>query len=117
VILPDKYNARAAIAESRSTIKQTRDQRLQDASDDRRDARSKLNDAEDSLWAAQDVAVRRDIVAPEDGSILSMRVFNVGAVVKPGDTVMEIVPSHDRLVALVNLSPMTSTSYVQASTR
>jgi HlyD family type I secretion membrane fusion protein len=97
--------ARATIAESRSSMKQARDQRLQDVSDDRRDARSKLNDAEDSLRAAQDVAVRRDIVAPEDGTILNLHVFNVGAVVKPGDTVMELVPSRDRLVAEVNLSP------------
>jgi HlyD family secretion protein len=97
--------ARATIAECRSSMKQTRDQRLQDVSDNRREALSKLNEAEDSLRAAQDVAVRRDIVAPEDGTILGMRVFNVGAVVKPGDTVMELVPSHDRLVAAVNLSP------------
>src|SRR5262249_52362092 len=97
--------ARATIAESRSSMKQTRDQRVQDVSDDRRDARSKLNDAEDSLRAAQDVAVRRDVVAPEDGTVLNMRVFNIGAVVKPGDTVMELVPSQDRLVAEVNLSP------------
>jgi HlyD family type I secretion membrane fusion protein len=97
--------AHATIAESRSSMRQTRDQRLQDVSDDRRDARSKLNETEDNLRAAQDVAVRRDIVAPEDGTILSMRVFNVGAVVKPGDTVMELVPSRDRLVAQANLSP------------
>jgi HlyD family secretion protein len=97
--------ARATIAESRSSMKQIGDQRLQDVSNDRREARSKLNEVEDNLRAAQDVAVRRDIVAPEDGTILSMRVFNVGAVVKPGDTVMELVPSHDRLVAEVNLSP------------
>jgi HlyD family secretion protein len=97
--------ARATIAESRSSIKQTRDQRLQDVSDDRREARSKLNETEDNLRAAQDVAVRRDVVAPEDGTILSMRIFNVGAVVKPGDTVMELVPSHDRLVAEAHLSP------------
>jgi HlyD family secretion protein len=97
--------ARATIAESRSSIKQTRDQRLQDVSDDRREARSKLNDTEDNLRAAQDVAVRRDIVAPEDGTILGQRIFNVGAVVKPGDTVMELVPSHDRLVAEAHLSP------------
>ena len=97
--------ARATIAESRSSMRQTRDQRVQDVSDDRRDARSKLNDAEDSLRAAQDVAARRDIVAPEDGTILSMRIFNVGAVVKPGDTVMELVPSRDRLVAEAHLSP------------
>jgi HlyD family secretion protein len=97
--------ARASIAESRSSMKQIRDQELQDVSNDRREARSKLNDAEDSLRAAQDVAIRRDVVAPEDGTILNMRVFNVGAVVKPGDTVMELVPAHDRLVADVNLSP------------
>ena len=97
--------ARASIAECRSSMKQIRDQQLQDVSNDRREARSKLNDAEDSLRAAQDVAIRRDVVAPEDGTILGMRVFNVGAVVKPGDTVMELVPSHDRLVAEVNLSP------------
>jgi membrane fusion protein, type I secretion system len=97
--------ARATIAECRSSMQQTRDQRLQDVSDNRREALSKLNEAEDSLRAAQDVAVRRDVVAPEDGTILGMRIFNVGAVVKPGDTVMELVPSHDRLVAAVNLSP------------
>lgn len=97
--------AQATIAESRSSMQQTRDQRLQDVSDDRRDARSKLNDAEDNLRTAQDIAVRRDIVAPEDGTVLNMKVFNVGAVVKPGDPVMELVPIHDRLVAEVNLSP------------
>jgi HlyD family secretion protein len=73
--------ARASIAESRSSMKQTRDQRLQEVSDDRRDARSKLNETEDNLRAAQDVAVRRDVVAPEDGTILNMHIFNVGAVV------------------------------------
>jgi HlyD family type I secretion membrane fusion protein len=96
--------ARATIAECRSSMKQIQDQRLQDVSNDMREARTKLNEVEDKLRAAQDVAIRRDVVAPEDGTILGMR-FNVGAVVKPGDPVMELVPSHDRLVAEVNLSP------------
>jgi HlyD family secretion protein len=97
--------ARATIAESRSSMKQIQDQRLQDVSNDIRDARNRLNEVEDKLRAAQDVAVRRDVVAPEDGTVLGMRVFNVGAVVKPGDTVMELLPSRDRLVANVKLSP------------
>jgi HlyD family secretion protein len=97
--------ARAMIAESRSSMKQIQDQRLQDVSNDMREARTRLNEVEDKLRAAQDVAVRRDVVAPEDGTVLGMRVFNVGAVVRPGDTVMELVPSHDRLVADVKLSP------------
>jgi HlyD family secretion protein len=97
--------ARASIAESRSSMKQIQDQRLQDVSNDMREARNRLNEVEDKLRAAQDVAVRRDVVAPEDGTVLGMRVFNVGAVVRPGDTVMELVPSHDRLVANVKLAP------------
>jgi HlyD family secretion protein len=97
--------ARAMIAESRSSMKQIQDQWLQDVSNDMREARTRLNEVEDKLRAAQDVAVRRDVVAPEDGTVLGMRVFNVGAVVRPGDTVMELVPSHDRLVADVKLSP------------
>jgi HlyD family type I secretion membrane fusion protein len=97
--------ARATIAESRSSMRQTRDQRLQDVSNDTREARAKLNDAEDKLRAAQDVATRRDVVAPEDGIVLGTRFFNFGAVVKPGDTLMELLPSRDRLVAEVNLSP------------
>lgn len=97
--------AQATIAESRSSMKQIEDQRLQDVSKDMRDARGKLNEAEDKLRAAQDVAIRRDVVAPEDGTVLGLRVFNVGAVVRPGDTIMELVPSHDRLVAEVKLSP------------
>lgn len=97
--------AHAAIAECQSSMKQIQNQRLQDVSNDMREARTKLNEVEDKLRAAQDVTVRRDVVAPEDGTILGMRIFNVGAVVKPGDPVMELVPSHDRLVAEVNLSP------------
>ncbi|MGY3608493.1 MULTISPECIES: HlyD family type I secretion periplasmic adaptor subunit [unclassified Bradyrhizobium] len=97
--------ARATIAESRSSMKQIQDQRLQDVSNDIREARIRLNEVDDKLRAAQDVAVRRDVVAPEDGTVLGMRVFNIGAVVKPGDTVMELLPSRDRLVANVKLSP------------
>ncbi|WP_051334629.1 HlyD family type I secretion periplasmic adaptor subunit [Bradyrhizobium sp. Ai1a-2] len=97
--------ARASIAESRSSMKQIQDQRLQDVSNDIREARIKLNEMEDKLRAAQDVAVRRDVVAPEDGTVLGMKVFNIGAVVKPGDTIMELLPSRDRLVANVKLSP------------
>ncbi|RZN31266.1 HlyD family type I secretion periplasmic adaptor subunit [Bradyrhizobium sp. Leo121] len=97
--------ARATIAESRSSMQQIQDQRLQDVSNDIREARIRLNEVDDKLRAAQDVAVRRDVVAPEDGTVLGMRVFNNGAVVKPGDTVMELLPSRDRLVANVKLSP------------
>jgi HlyD family secretion protein len=97
--------AGASAAEARSQMQQTRDQRMAEVSTEAREVRSRLNEAEEKLRAAQDVVTRREIVAPEDGTILGSKFFNLGAVVRPGEPVMELVPSHDRLVAEVQLSP------------
>ena len=67
--------------------------------------RSKLADVEERLRAAADVQTRRDIVAPESGTVVNLRLFTVGAVVKPGDALLDIVPDRDRLVAEVNIQP------------
>ena len=48
---------------------------------------------------------RRDILAPEDGTVVNLKLFTLGAVVKPGDPVLELVPDQDRLVAEVNVQP------------
>ena len=48
---------------------------------------------------------RREIVAPEAGTVVNLKVFTLGAVVKPGDPVIDLVPDHDRLVAEVNVQP------------
>ncbi|MBL6455938.1 HlyD family type I secretion periplasmic adaptor subunit [Belnapia sp. T6] len=97
--------ANGAIAEARKQIQQTVEQRMQDNSQELRDVRGKLAEAEEKLRAAADVVTRRDIVAPEDGTIVNLRIFTLGAVVKPGDPVMDLVPEHDRLVAEVNVQP------------
>ncbi|MBI0432643.1 HlyD family type I secretion periplasmic adaptor subunit [Roseomonas sp. KE0001] len=97
--------AAASAEEARNQMRQTRDQRLAEVSTEAREVRTRLNEAEDKLRAARDVATRREIVAPEDGTILGSKFFNLGAVVRPGEPVMELVPAHDRLVAEVQLSP------------
>lgn len=97
--------AAQAIAEARGTIASIVSQRRQEAAAERRDLRTRLAEVEERLRAAQDVAVRRDILAPEDGTVLNLRLFTVGAVVRPGDPVLDLVPAQDRLVAEVNLQP------------
>ena len=97
--------AQATITESRKQMQQMVDQRLQDAGTEQRDVRSKLADTEERLRAAADVVTRRDILAPEAGTIVNLRQFTVGGVVKPGDPVMDLVPDNDRLVAEVNVQP------------
>ncbi len=101
----DIERAAGAIAEARNQIRQTQDQRMQEVATEMRDVRIRLNEAEERLRAAQDISTRREIVAPEDGTIIGLKVYNIGAVVRPGEPVMELVPARDRLVAEVNLSP------------
>jgi HlyD family secretion protein len=97
--------ARQTIAEAQSTIASIHSQRRQEAASEQREVRIRLAEVEERLRAAQDVAVRRDILAPEAGIVLNLRLFNMGAVVRPGDPVMDIVPLQDRLVAEVHLQP------------
>ena len=97
--------AQASIAEARRQIQQVVDQRLQEVSAELREVRGKLAETEERLRAAADVQTRRDILAPESGTVVNLRVFTLGAVVKPGDPVLDLVPDHDRLVAEVNVQP------------
>lgn len=83
----------------------TIDQRLQEAAGEQRDVRAKLAETEEKLRAANDVASRREIVAPETGTLINQKVFTVGAVLKPGDPVFDLIPQQDRLVAEVNVQP------------
>ncbi|MFC0410958.1 HlyD family type I secretion periplasmic adaptor subunit, partial [Roseomonas elaeocarpi] len=95
----------AQISETRNQLRNVRDQRLQEVSTDAREVNTKLSDTTERLRAAEDVATRREIIAPADGVVLNSKFFNPGAVVRAGDTVLEIVPAHDRLVAEVHVSP------------
>jgi HlyD family secretion protein len=97
--------ATASIEESQRQMQQIADQRMQEVSTELRDVRNKLAEADERVRAASDVQARREIVAPESGTIVNLRIFTLGAVVRPGDPVMDLMPDHDRLVAEVNVQP------------
>ncbi len=97
--------AQATIVESRRQMQHVTDLRVQEASTDLIVAQGKLAEVEERLRAATDVVVRREIVAPEPGTVVNLRLFTVGAVLRPGDPVMDLMPQYDRLVAEVNVSP------------
>ncbi|MBS7790059.1 HlyD family type I secretion periplasmic adaptor subunit [Roseococcus sp. SDR] len=98
--------ANAAVEEAESQTRQTVDQRLQEVGTEMREVVGRLAEVEERLRAAADISTRRDIVAPEDGTIVNLRVFNLGAVLRPGDPAMELVPVRDRLIAEVQVQPM-----------
>lgn len=97
--------ARAAVAEV--------EQRLQEADDRfRREANDELGDAEEQiarltelLATATDQGMRAEIRSPIDGVVKRLRYNTIGGVVAPGDPIMEIVPSEDKLVVAAKLAP------------
>lgn len=97
--------AEGAIQEARNGIAQARDQRRQETGTEARDVAARLAETEERLRAAADVSARREIVAPEDGTILNLRQFTRGAVLRAGEPAMDLVPASDRLVAEINIQP------------
>ncbi|UZF91598.1 HlyD family type I secretion periplasmic adaptor subunit [Bosea sp. NBC_00550] len=70
------------------------------------DCRVRLADAREKLRIAEDVLARAEVRAPRAGRVVASKVHTVGAVVKPGETMMEIVPQDDDLVVTAKISPM-----------
>ena len=67
--------------------------------------RAKLSDLREKLVIAEDVLRRVDIRAERDGIVMNMKVHTVGAVVKPGDTLAEIVPIGEGVDVMAHVSP------------
>lgn len=59
----------------------------------------------DRTRAAQDVRDRNAIFAPQDGTVVDLKVFTAGGVIAPGQALMDIVPSNDSLLVEAKVKP------------
>jgi HlyD family secretion protein len=67
--------------------------------------RAGLSELREKLVIAEDVLRRIDVRAERDGIVMNMKVHTIGAVVKPGDTLAEIVPVGEGLNVMARVSP------------
>lgn len=82
-----------------------KNQQLSDVVKDLRDVQTKRFDIMDRMQAARDVLNRLTVVAPVSGKIVELSVHTRGAVIKPGETIMEIVPQKDALEVEAHVRP------------
>lgn len=101
----DMGKLRAEVAESRELIGETelrimdiRNQAMKENIDRLQQLRANLNDSGERLSAAADSLARTQIRAPLDGTIIGLQVHTIGGVVKPGETIVDIVPKNDKLI-------------------
>ncbi|MGJ5008748.1 HlyD family type I secretion periplasmic adaptor subunit [Bradyrhizobium oligotrophicum] len=92
-------------AQTRLQIDQTLQKYLTEVGQQLDGTRAKLSDLREKLVVAEDVLRRVDIRAERDGIVMNMKVHSVGAVVKPGDTLAEIVPVGEGVDVMAHVSP------------
>ena len=94
------------IDEARLQIDQVGQKVLEEAAAKLADTRAQLADAREKQRVAMDVLGRMEVRAPRSGRIVNLKVHTVGAVVRPGDVLMEIVPDNDVLVVAARVSSL-----------
>lgn len=60
--------------------------------------REKMFDLQSQLVGVNDVFKRLKILAPQNGTIISMNVFTIGGVIPAASPILDIVPQEDKLV-------------------
>ena len=66
---------------------------------------AELNTFSEKLVSVEDQTQRTEIRAPRRGRVLNLAVHNAGSVIRPGETIMEIVPEDDTLVIGARVAP------------
>jgi HlyD family type I secretion membrane fusion protein len=98
-------SAKNQINEAREQIERAKSQRIEDALKELSDASNKLSDGEEQIKAARSMLERTIIKAPADGIIVSLKVNSPGIVLRPGEPVLELLPTTSDLVIEARIDP------------
>ncbi|NKK89176.1 HlyD family type I secretion periplasmic adaptor subunit [Rhizobium leguminosarum bv. viciae] len=104
-LVATEAQTKGRITETELQIIQIDDDQRSEVSDQLRQAEGDIGEYSERLVAAEDDLRRIDVRAPQGGIVHQLSVHAPGAVIAPGEAIMQIVPDRDALVAEVKLSP------------
>lgn len=67
----------------------------QEVGEQLRDAQARVADAEERITALSDQVRRTQVLAPVSGTVVGMQIHTLGAVIRSGDPLMDIVPASE----------------------
>jgi len=102
----DLARLREVIEESSIQIRLAEQKFREEAHAQLAETRAKLSDLREKLGVAQDVLSRIEVRAPRNGIVQGIKVQAIGAVVKPGETIAEVIPVGDLLVLTAQVHPI-----------
>ncbi len=97
---------------ARMALKEAKERRLETVSSQKKDLKleaasvaGQLSELDGSLIGAEDKLNRLNVYAPVSGIIQGLAITSINEVVKPGDTILQVVPIDDDLIVDARVSP------------
>ncbi len=97
--------AEKAVGQTKLEIEQLHLTRRETAVTELREAQAEIFDLNERRVVYEDQRKRIEIRAPQSGQVVGLSVHTTGAVISPGQELMDIVPREDRLVVEARLRP------------
>jgi len=93
------------LGESDLKIQAIQNAYVQSASDQLRVAAARVGEIEQEMRKSEDAAARQVVSAPASGAVIELKFTSAGAVVRPGDSIAEIVPADAKLTVEAHIRP------------
>jgi adhesin transport system membrane fusion protein len=94
-----------SVADIRAQLAGKRNKYFQDAQAEMTKAQEDLSTQTEQLRDRSQVLEHTELVAPVDAVVNNIKVSTIGGVVRAGDTVMELLPTGDNLIAEAKIPP------------
>jgi len=94
-----------AIEESQSRVEEAKTKFLVDVQTELSNVLVAIEKLKEQISANRDKVLRTDIVSPVDGVVKTMYYNTIGGIIKPGDTVADIIPSNEILLIEARIQP------------
>lgn len=104
VSLADVLRLKRMVAEIQAQIANKRNKYFQDSQAEMTKAQEDLNIQTEQVRDRKQVLEHTELLAPLAGQVKNIQLTTVGAVAKPGDVIMEIVPTGDDLIVEAKIS-------------
>jgi HlyD family type I secretion membrane fusion protein len=97
--------ARQRMGELQARIAQARNQHQQQATDEAKESAARIRELEERVRPSRDQSERQFVRAPVDGRVMALRVSAIGEAIGPRDPILDIVPTHEKLVVEAHIRP------------
>jgi HlyD family type I secretion membrane fusion protein len=105
-LIAEIASAKTSISEAKLQMLQLRKDFREQVEQELREVRAEILDLRERVAAASFVLDHLEVRAPEDGVVVGLQVHAHGQVVRPGQTILEMVPIDDQLVVEAKVRPV-----------